>query len=551
MLQLPSGLVVDLSTSRAKYHALRMHHQGPETNHQGLYPLVDIIFRRIDSQGQPKRGWTEFDYDFSGHTLADLHQLSSWSEEDKDALRQWIKQAEQKQRIETARRRLVPNQQLLSRKLNSSPQHLFKLLQNRLQKLTLQRASTSQWLATINNMQKTGVRKEEIIWSGLLHFLKQQSEKTVLSKHTILDAINFNNIRLELSSERIISANGGLEFTEVAKQMPHQAVYRAALKLDPQCICILRYVDKIFNYRVGLVKTLSNSHHMALNKYWFALDPYGRAIMNPKTSTLFFGSSETAMTACDIHSQNYMGLRTGTRFNTHYDHITLYGGDKYREWIVSLPDYQRTFFGAHFYDHNVLAHIRTTTRIDNKNRKLLFIEEIQSDWHQSGYIHGYDTSIWGKIANAPFKKEWPALTIKLMLIRASQNGFDGIAWPSGNIHEMRYSKNLKAIKHYYDHEIPKKLNRLGKNYASKVTTTQITTRDPWLNLVKKETKWGVADGQGKFKTRDKYHTRDEAMAVISRHCRSIDLEVPVFYISEALRRQIADGGLPLFGETLV
>ncbi|MCW9055850.1 MAG: hypothetical protein OQK47_04435 [Gammaproteobacteria bacterium] len=551
MLQLPSGLVVDISTNRTKYHALKKQHKGPDVTHQELYPLVDIIIRYKSPLNVIKRGWTEYDYYYSSHTLADICHLTDWPEDDKQALRSWIKLPEQRQRIELTRRRLVPEQHLLSTKLNSSPQYLFSLLKKRLENISLNSANSKQWLATIYNMQQTGMRNEEIKWSGLEYFLSLHTDETILSKQQIINAINFNKIRLELSSERIVSKNGGLNFHEVARQMPHQAVYRASLKLDENCICILRYTDDSFNYRVGLVKTRNNNHHMALNKYWFALDPYGRAITNPNTSDLFFGSSETAMTACDTHSHHYSGLRTGTRFNTHYDHITLYGGNKYREWIVSLPDYQRTFFGAHYLDHNVLAHIRTTTRVDNKNRKLLFIEEIQSDWHQTGRKQGYDNSAWGVIPNAPFKKEWLALSIKLMLIRASQNGFDGIAWPCGSIQEMRYSKNLQAIKRYYDNEIPSSLNRLGRYFNIRIENTFIVTRDPWLNLVRRKNKWHVTDGQGKFKTRDKYHNREEAMAVINRHCRSINLEVPVFYINDELRRQISDEGLPLFGETLI
>ncbi|MFV2005440.1 MAG: hypothetical protein ACC650_09545, partial [Gammaproteobacteria bacterium] len=202
------------------------------------------------------------------------------------------------------------------------------------------------------------------------------------------------------------------------------------------------------------------------------------------------------------------------------------------------------------YDHNILAHIRTTTRTDDAGRKLLFIEEVQSDWHQSGKRHGYDNSSWGRVANAPFKSEWPVLAVKLMLIQASQNGFSGIAWSTGNVQEMRYRRDLQPIKQYYDSQIPKALNRLGKSFNCKVESTHINTRDPWLNLEKKQDKWRVADGFGKFKTKARYNNRDEAMAVITRHCRVIDLLVPVFYISEKLRKQIAEKGLPLYGHTI-
>ena len=38
---------------------------------------------------------------------------------------------------------------------------------------------------------------------------------------------------------------------------------------------------------------------------------------------------------------------------------------------------------------NVMTHIRTTDRVDSQGRKILFIEEIQSDWHQQARKQGY------------------------------------------------------------------------------------------------------------------------------------------------------------------
>jgi len=211
-------------------------------------------------------------------------------------------------------------------------------------------------------MQHSGLRQEEVIWSGLQKFLNKQPAKTALSKQQIIDNISFNNIRLELSIEQIWGTDGGLSFEEVAQQMPHQAVYRAALKLDDSCHCILRYLDKTCNYRVGMVKTLAYSHKMSLNKYWFALDPYGRAIHNSENNSLFFNNSTSALNAADCHARDKFGLSRGAKFNSHYSHLTLFGGHDYREWLVTLPEYQRIFFGAHFYDHNILLHLRTTTR---------------------------------------------------------------------------------------------------------------------------------------------------------------------------------------------
>lgn len=152
------------------------------------------------------------------------------------------------------------------------------------------------------------------------------------------------------------------------------------------------------------------------------------------------------------------------------------------------------------------------------------------------------------LPNAPFKKEWLALTCKLMLIQACQNGFDGIAWPFGRIQEIRYARPLSSIVRQYDVEIPKILNKLGKPFNNKTGQGWIETRDPWLTVIKTKDKWRVSDGTGKFNTRARYLNRDEAMNVLARHCKAISMPVPVFLISDELRQQVIDNGLPLFGE---
>ena len=69
MMVLPSGRVIGLSAARSKYHALRKPGVGPESAHRKLYTLVDILYRYHDEAGNPKRGWTEYDYEFSAYTL--------------------------------------------------------------------------------------------------------------------------------------------------------------------------------------------------------------------------------------------------------------------------------------------------------------------------------------------------------------------------------------------------------------------------------------------------------------------------------------------------
>lgn len=155
-----------------------------------------------------------------------------------------------------------------------------------------------------------------------------------------------------------------------------------------------------------------------------------------------------------------------------------------------------TFMSSHWFEPNVLAHVRFNERTGPNGERILFIEELQSDWHQKGRKKGYhnpnlkqrnfDTwlkenghditdverdrqfKIWqnsfragesselpelvrawheeqnaaldnaNAVPDAPFKKTWPILAIKRMVRYAAENGFDSIAWTPGAVQAARY-----------------------------------------------------------------------------------------------------------------
>jgi hypothetical protein len=114
-----------------------------------------------------------------------------------------------------------------------------------------------------------------------------------------------------------------------------------------------------------------------------------------------------------------------------YDKFQLPGGENYREVLLTLPDkknqfpnfeqwitnryggeqvpenvrqaarkeYERQSAGlgissgyqsSHFNEPNILAHMRVNDRVDAEGKKMLLIEEVQSDWHQAGREKGYN-----------------------------------------------------------------------------------------------------------------------------------------------------------------
>jgi len=65
--------------------------------------------------------------------------------------------------------------------------------------------------------------------------------------------------------------------------------------------------------------------------------------------------------------------------------------DNYREFLLQLkfPKMEKFVYSNHFSQENIVAHVRVTDREIN-GKKTLFIEEVQSDWHQQGRERGYE-----------------------------------------------------------------------------------------------------------------------------------------------------------------
>ena len=164
---------------------------------------------------------------------------------------------------------------------------------------------------------------------------------------------------------------------------------------------------------------------------------------------------------------------------------------------------RKNFESSHFEQPNVLAHTRLNDRIID-GKKTLFVEEIQSDWHQAGRKKGYDTPEirqkikderqklldqkehfselaepyaalgqdspreivdgWTRAANglqelqqiengmrsavpnAPFKKNWHELMMKQILDEAVKGGYEGIAFTTGKQQAARYSLSKQISK---------------------------------------------------------------------------------------------------------
>jgi hypothetical protein len=175
--------------------------------------------------------------------------------------------------------------------------------------------------------------------------------------------------------------------------------------------------------------------------------------------------------------------------NAQYAAHQLPGGKNYRELLLTLPkgdsvggrgtesllrqSDKNNFYSSHFEQPNILAHVRFNERTDSSGKKVLFIEELQSDWAQKGRKEGFrpanpdplEQRPIGEVPSAPFvgkTEAWTALALKRIIRYAVDNGFDRVAWANGRQQADRYSLS-KAVESIGWHGIDR---TSGSRYVS-------------------------------------------------------------------------------------
>lgn len=70
------------------------------------------------------------------------------------------------------------------------------------------------------------------------------------------------------------------------------------------------------------------------------------------------------------------------------------------------------------------------------------------------------------VPDSPFKKAWPSLVIKHMLMKAVEEGYDYIAWAAGDVVADRW-QHREAMRNFYDKEVVDAAKALGKRFGTK------------------------------------------------------------------------------------
>ena len=244
---------------------------------------------------------------------------------------------------------------------------------------------------------------------------------------------------------------------------------------------------------------------------------------------------------------------------TKWSQYKIKGGENYREVLLKIPgsDYYNDAMAMHWDERDgVLAH----ARIQDLNTflgKMLFIEEIQSDWHNDGRKDGYASEEqavrkrvadlqkqWdslmeesmsasatrsyainekmdaideernrlenklrhGRLApDAPFRDTYHEYVLKRLIRMAVEQDYDSIGWTPAEIQVKRWSeKYAEGYRIEYDQEIPKFLNKYGKKWGTKVGKTVLDNgTEVWSMAITDSMKDSVlTEGQPLYSDRD-------------------------------------------------
>lgn len=381
---------------------------------------------------------------------------------------------------------------------------LIKTVTDKIKEMPSKIQSIPKWLGRQN------VKPAEMKWMGVEQWLKDNSKNGVIGKQAFADFLKSNQIEI-----REVTKGGNVgNILKRSQIRPH-----------------IENGETVFGYNDTTEEWDSVSNVKEANQY-----------------------AEFSLTRPE----------SGTKFHAY----TIPGGENYRELLLMLPPPKRTipsyeewvglekmkqedasvwdfagdvkaeidfsraryerekvplhseeaYRSTHWDEPNVLAHVRMNDRVDADGNKILFLEEVQSDWHQEGKKKGY--GVRGKYAvykngnavgeyssrkeaeaalesaggsgegeimdlsrkgvpAAPFAENWHELLMKRMLRYAAENGYDKIAWTTGEQQADRYdlSKQLDSV------EVRKvKDSDRVTVYASKDNKNVITKQTSMENL---------------------------------------------------------------------
>lgn len=325
----------------------------------------------------------------------------------------------------------------------------------------------------LKQIEKTpGVKPEEVKWTGLDDFLK--SKKSV-TKAEVQDYLNSNRVEV-----KEVQMGGG------KSEYPYRTADEWQGAIDK--------AEKAKNWDEAEKLTMAWEEFELGGKTKFSKytlpggENYREILLTLPSKMLDRNSPEMIKAATEAYGEKSLPRLSDSQWQLISNRLQ------------STPEFK----SQHFDQPNILAHLRVNDRVDADGKKVLFVEEVQSDWHQAGRKKGYVDSSTprysiqedqygvfrvkdmnnqtfepivdgdrlsgfmskeaaenavqanlnrlpkakdGAVPDAPFKGNWHELAMKRAIQMASEGGYDRIAFTTGKTQAERFdlSKQIGQI----------------------------------------------------------------------------------------------------------
>lgn len=358
------------------------------------------------------------------------------------------------------------------------------------------RATAGDWLRFVLACNEHGIGKDEIKYSGLAHALvKRYAEHEVLARRQVLDAVVLKPAMptMQLAVDESFRPSG--EWAECAVRLePSQYVKRGLLGKWPASWYVKRYQHRSLGWSVVLARHTDLRH--SERKWWLLLDQKGKRVADQPAYG--FTSHHAALAHASMLMQRLFSKSARARHTPNWERFSLHGLGPYAELLITLPQWPGNFYSpVHFPGvRNLLIHLRTNVCDADGGRRVLFLDEVQSDWLATATKQDEvaDTACGDATIDVPFSRDWPLLALKFALWWAWRQGYSGVAWSTADLHLNRWREYGPPIE-IYRRGLPDAAAKLARVLSLELSQVHLLRRRVQPDL-KDEHKWQVTSQSG-------------------------------------------------------
>jgi hypothetical protein len=272
-------------------------------------------------------------------------------------------------------------------------------------RINQKKATPAQWVKMINDRGGKGT-SQELDWIGMEDFLndylKENGGKSV-PKEVVEQYINDNQIEIV-----DVTKGGVFKNTAFKKNNPLDII------ANTEFAEVVHFEENIWDdynedewvneddYEESKAsEKIENSWYDNKTGYYIVEDDYGlfhlfdddgANVSNPDNVDFndnTFDSFEETVSFAEKDAG-----RIGEGGEVKYENYTEPGNEGYREVLLTLPNKEgKNYNSGHWDEKNILAHLRISDRITADGKKVMFLEEVQSDWAQEGKKKGFNDGV--------------------------------------------------------------------------------------------------------------------------------------------------------------